>query len=35
MTTDESLILLALTFAVGIVFGGACVFVMLGGRNRA
>lgn len=29
MTTDESLILLALTFAVGFVFGGACVFMVL------
>jgi hypothetical protein len=29
MTTDESLILLALTFAVGAVFGGALLFVVL------
>lgn len=29
MTTDESLALLALTFVVGFVFGGSCVFVVL------
>lgn len=28
MTTDESLILLALAFCIGAIFGGALVFVV-------